>query len=447
MPRRPFRRALSLSAPVSAAFSQAAVAVGVPDAYVSTLLSLSGEELSGGTVEIDYDPAVVSSAGVTMPFVDGCIESSSIPSVGTLRIGIACASFPHRALLFSLAFKGIAEGTTALHVGRCDLTDADRYQLRCTVQDGSIIVGSGPLPTGPASVRALALDPAQPGVLYAATDGIGVVKSIDGGATWTVKSAGLTQVNALSLAIDPVASSTIYVGTDNGGVFRSTDGGVSWDSRGLDNKLVDALALDPANSQVVYAGSLGPFGAGVFKSTDAGAHWQTMNGGLDNPAVLALALDPVAPETLYAATGDGVFKSTDGAMTWTAMNLGLPPNAVVWSLAIDATVLYAGSSEGIFKSSDGAESWTAVSSGVPDTQIMVVTVDPVQSDTVYQGTASGASRSTDGGQTWRVMAGLDGMVVRTLLTDPVTPTTVYAGTDSELFTSTDSGTTWVSSRQ
>ncbi len=79
-----------------------------------------------------------------------------------------------------------------------------------------------------------------------------------------------------------------------------------------------------------------------------------------------------------------------------------------------ATVLYAGSSEGIFKSSDGAESWTAVSSGVLNTQIMVVTTDPVQSDTVYQGTASGAFRSTDAGQTWSVMTDLDGLIVRML---------------------------------
>jgi photosystem II stability/assembly factor-like uncharacterized protein len=441
---RPFVLPSARPPSVPGAFSPAEVAVGVPGAYVSVTLSLSGEELSGGTIDIQYDPTVVTSSGVSLPLVHGCSEASNIPVAGTLRIAVACVISFHPALVFVLGFNGISEGTTALHVDRCDLTDANMSKMGCMVQDGTIAVGSGPLPTGPASVRALTLDPAQPGVLYAGTDGTGVVKSTDGGATWTVKSAGLMQMNALSLAIDPVAPSTIYVGTDNGGVFRSTDGGASWGSRGLDNKLVGALALDPADPQVVYAGLLG---FGVFKSTDAGADWQTMNDGLDNPAVLALALDPSASGTLYAGTESGVFKSTDGAIRWTAMNLGLPPNAVVWSVATGASVLYAGTSEGIFRSTDGAASWTAVSSGELSTQIMVVTVDPVQSDTVYEGTASGASRSTDAGQTWSVMNDLDGLVVRTLSIDPATPTTVYAGTDSQLLTSTDSGATWVSTRQ
>lgn len=429
------------------AFWPSEVAVGVLGAYISVNLSLPGADLSDGTIEIQYDPAVVTNSGVTMKFVDGCNEASSIPAAGALRIKVACVSFSHPPLLFSLAFNGISEGTTALHVGRCDLRDANMYEMECTVPDSSIAVGSGPLPTGPAFVRALALDPAQPGVLYAGTDGTGVVKSTDGGMTWTVKSVGLTQTNAPSLALDAVAPSTIYVGTNNGGVFRSTDGGTSWGSRGLDNKLVGALALDPANPQVVYAGSAGPFGAGVFKSTDAGANWQTMNDGLDSPAVLALALDPAAPDTLYAGTEGGVFKSTDGAMTWTPVNRGLPPNAVALSVTMAATILYAGTSEGIFRSSDGAASWTAVSSAVLSTQIMAVAVDPAQSDIVYQGTASGASRSTDAGQTWSVMNDLDGLVVRMLIIDPAIRSTVYAGTDSQLLMSTDSGTTWVSLRR
>ena len=388
---------------------------------------------------------MVVASDVILPFA-GCSELSGTPVPGTLRVSVVCATTYHPGLGISIRFSGISQGTTALRVGRCDCQDANMHAYRCTVPDGSLTVGSGPLPTGPVFIRALALDATEPGALYAATDGTGVVKSTDGGTTWNVKSAGLMQMNALSLATAPVAPAAIYVGTDNGGIFQSTDGGTTWESRGLESKLVGALLLDSANPQVVYAGSVGPFGAGIFKSTDAGMTWQTMNDGLDNPGVLALAADHGAPATLYAGTEGGVFKSMDGARTWTATNSGLPAEVVVWSLATGTTAVYAGTSAGIFKSSDGAASWTAVSGGMLSTQIMMVAVDPVRSDIVYAGTAAGAFRSTDAGQTWSAMHDLDGLVVRTLIVDPATPSTLYAGTDSQLLTSTDGGDTWAPTR-
>ncbi len=424
----------------------AVLAVGAPGTVVSVSLSLPADNLSDETIDIAYDPAVVTSAGVTVRFADDCTTVSLVPGAGLLHIGVACATFSHPQQVFGLTFRSLSEGTTALHVIRCILQDVNMGARACVVPDETLVVGAGPLRGGPAFVRALALDPMDPGVLYAGTANIGVVKSSDSGATWTVQSAGLTELSALSLAVDPVEPGTVYVGTDNGGVFRSTNAGASWQSRGLDSTLVGTLLVDPTNPQIVYASSLGPLEAGVFKSTDAGADWQMMNDGLASPTVLTLALDAGTPGSLYAGTDGGVFKSTDGAMTWTAMSVGLPPRTVVWSLAAGANVLYAGTSEGLFKSSDNAASWTGVSSGVPSNQIMVVAVDPVQSDTVYQGTTSGASRSTDAGQTWTVMNDLDGLVVRTMTLDPSTPATMYAGTDSGLFTSTDGGDTWVGTR-
>ena len=108
----------------------------------------------------------------------------------------------------------------------------------------------------------------------------------------------------------------VYVGT--GGVFKNrgirsyhTSGGANWNgsSAGLGNILVQALAIDPANPSIVYAGTLG---GGVFKSTNGGANWAEFNAGLTNTEVRALAIDPTNPSILYAGTdGDGVFKSTD----------------------------------------------------------------------------------------------------------------------------------------
>jgi hypothetical protein len=151
---------------------------------------------------------------------------------------------------------------------------------------------------------ALAVDPETPTTLYAGTDGGGVFKTTDGGASW---NAGLTNRMVLALALDPQTPTTLYAGT-YGGVFKTTDGGASWSAAGLANRIVLALALDPQTPTTLYAGT---DGGGVFKTTDGGASWSAMNGGLTLLTVRALALDPQTPTTLYAGTdGGGIFRWT-----------------------------------------------------------------------------------------------------------------------------------------
>ncbi len=78
----------------------------------------------------------------------------------------------------------------------------------------------------------MAIDPSTPNVVYLGTsDGAGLFKSTDAGATWKRKKAGIVG----TLVIDPSEPSTIYAALNtargNGkGVFRSTDGGDHWRS-------------------------------------------------------------------------------------------------------------------------------------------------------------------------------------------------------------------------
>ena len=75
---------------------------------------------------------------------------------------------------------------------------------------------------------------------------------------------------------------------------------------GLPNN-VTALAIDPQNSSIVYAGT----GSGVFRSTDGGTNWVAVNSGLTTLSVTTLAIDPQSPGTVYAGASDGkVFAAT-----------------------------------------------------------------------------------------------------------------------------------------
>jgi len=88
---------------------------------------------------------------------------------------------------------------------------------------------------------ALAIDPATPTTLYAGTQCSGVLKSLDGGDSWSAVNTGLTNQYVYSLAIEPT---TLYAGT-NRGAFRSLNGGRSWAAAGLANAQAWVLAIDP----------------------------------------------------------------------------------------------------------------------------------------------------------------------------------------------------------
>jgi hypothetical protein len=121
--------------------------------------------------------------------------------------------------------------------------------------------------TGPTQeggiVKALAIDPQTPSILYAGMQDIGVFKSTDGGTHWSAASTGLpADATANVFAIDPLAPTTLYAGGCSG-VFKSTNSGVSWSefSSGLTNRCVTKLAINPQSPNILYAGT---DGGGVF---------------------------------------------------------------------------------------------------------------------------------------------------------------------------------------
>jgi photosystem II stability/assembly factor-like uncharacterized protein len=227
----------------------------------------------------------------------------------------------------------------------------------------------------------MAMDPADPNTLYVVYgndyDGFTIFKTTDGGTHWVNLYSDAVgspdQINAL--VIDPNTPATLYAATDVG-VSRSTDGGASFTLAGFANTRVVLLAIDPVRSNVLYAAtsnnvwSFAHAFQGLYKSTDSGASWTPMNQGLNEIAdahapVNALVLDPDRPNILYLATsGYGVFKSSDGGATWAAFNNGLT-NLDVHSLALvrpgmeghrdrrpgalSPDTLYAGIPGGVFK--------------------------------------------------------------------------------------------------
>ena|SRR2546425_4079293 len=82
-----------------------------------------------------------------------------------------------------------------------------------------------------AGIFALVIAPTSPATtVYAA--GFGVYKTTDGGQTWTSASVGITSQLVRNLAIDPTNPAVVFAGTEGGGVFKTTDSGVTWQQIG-----------------------------------------------------------------------------------------------------------------------------------------------------------------------------------------------------------------------
>ncbi|MFY9556797.1 MAG: FG-GAP-like repeat-containing protein, partial [Blastocatellia bacterium] len=167
----------------------------------------------------------------------------------------------------------------------------------------------------------------------------------NGGANWASANNGFgftPIVNAL--AIDPSNTSVLYAGLSFSGVFKSTNGGSNWTQTVLTNINVRDLLVDPSTPSTVYVGGEG----GVFKSTNSGSTFNTINAGLTNKSVNALMLSPTDSNTIYAATANGVFKSTNGGTAWSGVNSGLA-GSIINTIAIDPITpenIYAGSTAG-----------------------------------------------------------------------------------------------------
>ena len=106
-------------------------------------------------------------------------------------------------------------------------------------------------------------------------------------------------------------------------MFKTTNGGNIWNgaNNGLTDFFVRALAIDPSNPSILYAGTRN---GGVHKSTNGGNNWIDSSNGIGTRPVNKLVIDYSDPDTLYAGTDSlGVFKTTDGGNNWIEVNNGL----------------------------------------------------------------------------------------------------------------------------
>lgn len=129
-----------------------------------------------------------------------------------------------------------------------------------------------------------------------------------------------------TLVFDPRNPARMLAGGVSGGVFETTDGGLQWRALSDDasNLNIGALAIDPSEPDIVYAGTgelyrnserpyASMWGMGILRSTDGGRSFQPLlaTSGPGFRYVSDIVVSPLDPRRIYAATNSGVWRSDD----------------------------------------------------------------------------------------------------------------------------------------
>lgn len=263
------------------------------------------------------------------------------------------------------------------------------------------------------AICCLARDPANPDVLYAGTGegffngdaigGYGIYKSTNNGLNWTLlpATAGWDTVNRITVC--PTNSNFLLAAKRYGGIMRSMDGGNTW-SNPLWAQGSFYVAYDPVDGRkavatiIDYDFSRGDWVHRALWSGNYGGSWFASTGPLSGVfgfgSRLELAYAPSSPSIVYAASaGDGkIYRSTDGGRTYAARTTSGSTGSSwytcpIWVSPTDPDLVLAGGYH-IMKSTDGGVTLNQISDGYILTEQPHPDIQSFASDPGYNGTTN-----------------------------------------------------------
>jgi photosystem II stability/assembly factor-like uncharacterized protein len=306
------------------------------------------------------------------------------------------------------------------------------------------------------------------GALLVGTIGQGVMRSTDDGATWTrasIRQGMHSDCIVRALRSDARRPEVIYAGTDMG-LYRSDDAGAGWSllDTPMTGSMVWSLAIDPADPGIMFAGVGTPSKPAVYRSADTAKSWEHRpmqvadecpNVGIPRPT--GIAIDPTDPRHVWVGWEvDGVRHSADGGETWTKVN-GQIPNQDVHNVLVVAgppKAVFTVVNDDVWRSIDDGATWQAARARevFPWHYPRGIAARPDDPRTVFltlgdttPGRVGAVMRSRDAGVTWQTL-GLPvqpNSAVWTVSVPASAPDTVLAASRyGYLYRSDDGGDSW-----
>jgi photosystem II stability/assembly factor-like uncharacterized protein len=206
---------------------------------------------------------------------------------------------------------------------------------------------SFPSPPHQAHSKTMTIDPRNPDVIYLGVEQGDLLKTTDGGASWFVlddysKPTDWTYRDIHLVVVHPSDSAELYM-TTGMGLYRSRDAGATW-TLIVDNSFSigypDHLIVSPRDGDTMFMAGAGKdpgtwqsshyAATTIARSHDRGITWSDASRGLPqdrraNIEAMSMASYP-GGFVLFAGNTDGeVFASEDGAESWVRIAGGLAP--------------------------------------------------------------------------------------------------------------------------
>jgi len=324
--------------------------------------------------------------------------------------------------------------------------------------------------------------------LYGGGSNGGVHISTNNGTDWVSMNTGVRSlVLPQSIAVDPRNPAKIFVGAGSGGGWLTTNTGQSWTNPNntagwWTGYPLNVFAINPANSNIVYAGSSSCHQGSVLRSGDGGLNFtpvftpaNNVECSDNNENISAIAIAPSLTTTVYAGgqyqlPGDQwrgmIARSVNDGATW-AIIYSLSNNSRIDMLAInpmDASKVFAvgqdcssGPCQGvILRSINSGGSWTKRLTDASANEMQSITIEPHNPTVLYAANNNyRVYRSTDSGDTWMPVHCVpwDGSCALPssqknssgwlVVADPVENGHIYLSGWGYIAESRDSGITWV----
>ena len=290
------------------------------------------------------------------------------------------------------------------------------------------------------------------GHLFGPNQERGVYKTTDRGGSWERVLFIDENTGVVDMAMDPADPSILYAaayqrqrrawgfigGGPGSGIYKSTDGGASW--RELTMGLPEGdkgrigLAVWNRNPALIMAVVEAEDG-GIFRSEDRGESWTKVNDLNQRPMYYSqLRIDPNDDQHVYLVAGS-IHESTDGGKTFTVLPLEIefstgvhPDHHDMWIDSRDSRHMILGNDGGLYATWDMGANWTFISN-IPIQQFYDVDLDMSDPYFIYGGLQDNNSyrgpsrtRRYQGilNRDWQVMDYGDGMYVETDWADPGT---------------------------
>ena len=357
-------------------------------------------------------------------------------------------------------------------------------------------------PTQPASssnggglgrIDCIEFHPTNANIYWVGSPSGGLWKTTNNGASWNIISNYWTNLGVSDIAVDPNNANIMYVATgdrDYGaticyGILKSTNGGSTWTQTNVGNvSTIYKILINPNNTNILLAAT----SQGVYRSTNSGATWTSVS-SLSSGTVYDIEFSPNNPNIMYAvqylSSTFSFLKSTNNGLSFTAQTLssdmvsnirrtdiGVSPANSNYVYLFSADNSYGGGFHGLYRSTNQGGSFIEIADsadivthpngaavsentlydnlGQQEWYDWAMAVSPNNINEIVLG-GVGIVKTTNGGSNWSLIAGYNSSIsqgsggvhvdIHTLEYNPIT-TDLFAGCDGGIWHEPTTGGLW-----